>query len=438
MISKTLKNIAIVALSVSCSVLSAYPLDGTQESAIRRLEGYRLVQAANPKAGLAAGQLWSSDAIQLGLLDYAGPDFDQLEQDPALATALTTMLKKRDPSYSMVLVDITNPAQIRWAGLRPDLKQNPGSVGKLMCMTALYYALANAFPDTDQREAILSQTLVRAGDWVYNEIHVVPKWDESAARNRFSVLNTADEFRLSEWIDHAISASANGAGSVIWREALLIHHFGSAYPVSDQVRTEFFTKTSKATLSEIARDVITQPMLEAGIDISNLRQGSFFTATGKMKVPGTTSYATPRELARWAFRLEQGRLVDAWSSLQMKKYLYLTKRRYRYAYAPELSAQAVFFKSGSLYSCKPEPEFRCGKYIGNKQNLMNSLAIVEGSEESDPHYISVLMSDVMKINSAWDHSRIAAATDAIVRTRKTIELRESASAHEMSEAGRSE
>ncbi len=122
----------------------------------------------------------------------------------------------------------------------------------------------------------------------------------------------------------------------------------------------------------------------------------------------------------------------------MKKYMYLTKRRYRYSYAPELNSQAIFFKSGSLYSCRPEEDFKCGKYIGNNQNLMNSVATVEGRQESDPRYIAVLMSNVLKFNSAWDHSRIAAATHELVRTRKPQALKETASAKEVAESGKSD
>ena len=122
----------------------------------------------------------------------------------------------------------------------------------------------------------------------------------------------------------------------------------------------------------------------------------------------------------------------------MKKYMYMTKRRYRYVYAPELSRSAVFFKSGSLYSCRPEEGFRCGKYMGNKQNLMNSVTIVEGNQPGDPRYIATLMSDVKKVNSAWDHSRIAAATDEMIRTRQPQKLQEEASDKEMTEAGKSE
>jgi hypothetical protein len=60
--------------------------------------------------------------------------------------------------------------------------------------------------------------------------------------------------------------------------------------------------------------------------------------------------------------MEQGRLVDEWSSRQIKRLLYMTERRIRYAYAPVLHDAAVYFKSGSLYSCQKEEGFKCGKY----------------------------------------------------------------------------
>jgi hypothetical protein len=298
--------------------------------------------------------------------------------------------------------------------------------------------VSQTFPDTDERAMILRTAVSRAGDWVNNEIHVVPKWDEASQRNRFSVVNENDQFRLSEWIDHAISASANGAGTIIWREAMVIRHFGRDYPVSDDARQAFFSGTPKSELSALARAVITEPLVDAGIDVTNIQQGSFFTGNAKRKVPGTVSFATPRELARLLFHIEQGRRVDAWSSLQMKKYMYLTKHRYRYSYAPELSNEAIFFKSGSFYSCRPEEGFKCDKYMGNKQNLMNSVATVEGRQSSDPRYIAVLMSNVLKFNSAWDHSRIAAATHQLVKTRRPQALKESASAKEVADSGKSD
>ncbi len=428
--------LALVAMAMAPAPLAAYPLDGESEaeSGIRRLAGYRAAQQA-----LWPGQTWAGSEISLHLAGYDGPDFDALPEDPQLAAFLARNLRARDPSYSMVLVDIADPGNIRWAGLRPDLKQNAGSVGKILCMAALFHALAEAFPDPADRARVLRETVSPAGRWVSNEIHKVPKWNPTAGRNLHSVIVPPDRFRLSEWLDHAISASANGAGSIVWREAMLIREFGPAYPaLSDEEREDYFRSTPKAKLAEQARALIVEPLGAAGIDTANLQQGSFWTSTSKQIVPGTVSFATPRELARFAFRIEQGRLVDEWSSLEMKKYMYLTKRRYRYSYAPELGDSAVFFKSGSLYSCRPEPGFACGKYLGNARNMMNSVAIVESRDGAGPHYIATLMSNVLKFNSAWDHSRIAAAVHETLRTAKPQTLRDTASEKEMHDAGTSE
>ena len=439
-----MKNLSIrtaiaggTALLIHATVF-AYPLDGGDESGIRRLQGY-LLEQDNPKAAkLAPGQLWSADEIRLKLVGYDGPDFDELPQDPDLTAFLTENFRRRDSSYSMAILDMSNPENLRWAGLRPDLRQNAGSVGKLLCMTALFHALAEAFPDVGDRARILRESVSPAGKWVSNEIHKVPKWSDAERRNSHSTIKPSDRFRLSEWIDHAISASANGAGSIIWREAMLLRHFGAEYPMSDEENERFFKETRKSELAELAQAVITEPLEAAGLDIRNLQQGSFWTTNSKAMIPGRVSFATPRELVRLTFRLEQGRLVDEWSSLEMKKYMYLTKRRYRYSYAPELKDEAVFFKSGSWYSCQAEEGFVCGKYMGNVRNLMNSVAVVEGKDEKGSHYSVALMSNVLKFNSAWDHSRIAAALHATIQTNTIQSLRETASQAEMQDAGKSE
>jgi hypothetical protein len=76
--------------------------------------------------------------------------------------------------------------------------------------------------------------------------------------------------------------------------------------------------------------------------------------------------------------------------------------------------------------------------MGNVRNLMNSVAIVEGLGESQPHYLAVLMSNVLKFNSAWDHSRIAAAVHETIRTKVPQTLRETASEKEMQDSGKSD
>lgn len=436
-----MRRIALCAALLTCSAFAySYPLDQGAGSGIRRLAGYQAAQQAEKGPKLPKGALLAGQDISLSLSSYAGPDFDAVPADAVLQGALEGALKQRDPSYAVVLVDYSDPSTIRWAGIQPDLRNNAGSVGKLLCMIGLFDSLARAFPALEDRARILREVELKAGDWVIGDHHQVPRFDPETGTNSFAVLKPDDVFRLSEWIDHAISVSANGAGSVIWREAMLLRHFGRRYPQTWQQSEAFFATTPKSELSHLALQVVEEPLRQARIDTDSIKQGSFWTKYGKQQVPGTQSYASPRELARISFRLEQGRLVDSWSSLEMKKYLYMTKRRYRYVYAPELHSAAVFFKSGSLYQCVPEEGFRCGKYMGNKQNMMNSVTLIEapaGAVDARRYLVS-LMSNVLRFNSAWDHARIGAAIDEIVRTRKTTAIADQGSAGQMLDAGRSD
>ena len=55
-------------------------------------------------------------------------------------------------------------------------------------------------------------------------------------------------------------------------------------------------------------------------------------------MPGTgDSYGTARELMRYLLRVEQGRLVDVFSSREIKRLIYVTEVRIRYASSPALA-----------------------------------------------------------------------------------------------------
>ena len=108
--------------------------------------------------------------------------------------------------------------------------------------------------------------------------------------------------------------------------------------------------------------------------------------------------------------MEQGQLVDDWSSLELKHLLYITERRIRYGSSGALRSSALYFKSGSLYSCEEEEGFTCKKYHGNKRNHMNSVAIVETPAGQDRlYYMVVVISNVLWKNSAVDHRNLARA-----------------------------
>jgi hypothetical protein len=438
---KSAKWVALLSLGLGSTLVQGYPLDG-DDSGIRRLQGQRALQELKGAPKLHPGALLSVNDIRLHLREKLDWNLDAADRDPDLQQALEAVFKARDPSYGVVVVDYTDPGAIRWAAVREERPQMPGSVGKILCMTALFDGLRRAFPDDiEARRRLLREHWVEATDWVVSDSHKVPRLNQAGTLD-YAVIRPGDRFTLGEWVDHMVSPSANAAASTVWKEALLVRAFGADYPPLPEQEAAWFRSTPGAQLRDLAQAVINDALLAADLNPDELRVGSFWTQTAKRKVPGVGgSRATPRELARWLLRLEQGRLVDEWSSLEMKRFLYMTKRRYRYVYAPELARAAVYFKSGSLFRCVPEEGFKCGKYMGNAQNAMNSVVIVESPAAAGPtqkRYLVALTSDVRKVNSAWDHSRLGAAIEEIVQTRRSVKVKDSGSEGEIKSSGKSD
>ncbi|MFQ5742320.1 MAG: hypothetical protein ACE5HV_01895 [Acidobacteriota bacterium] len=402
---------------------AAYPLDGYRRTGVRRLRAYQMVQEGLISGRrLPAGALMPIDSIHLHLIDV-NPDFDitgSTARSPALQEGLEEVFEQRSPEYSIAVLDITDPSGPAYAAIRETEPYLPGSVGKILVVGGLFAALAAAHPDPGDRLRVLRDTSIRADRFIRNDSHTVPIADLEAPSLVHRPIRLGDTFSLFEWIDHAVSPSSNAAGATVWKEAMLLRHFGRDYPPSARVEETFFAETPKKELQELALDTLEAPLRAAGLDVSRLRQGTMFTLGGNEVVPGTSSYATPRQLLRWLLRLEQGRLVDPFSSLEMKRLLYFTRRRYRYAVSPALDRAAVYFKSGSFYECKPEPNFRCRKYRGNVTNVMNSVAIVENPARPQPGemqrvYLVAMMSNVLRKNSAEEHRDIATAIDQLIR-----------------------
>jgi len=204
---------------------------------------------------------------------------------------------------------------------------------------------------------------------------------------------------------------------MVMRDAMLLRHFGREYPVTEERLHAFFKDTPGAELTRLFQQTFWEPITRNELKLDQIRQGSFFSAQGKRNVAGGgNSYATARSLMQLMLMMEQGRLVDEWSSRQLKRLLYMTERRIRYASAPELKDAAVYFKSGSLYKCKAEEGFTCGQYKGNVINYMNSVAIVEQEiEGSKLHYIVIVISNVLRINSAQEHQSLGTAIHALIK-----------------------
>ena len=393
----------------------AYPLDGYQDTGIRRVEAARLsVLGEMPGRQQPPGALLPTKYVDLRLLEY--PDLELPQPDPEFTAKITELLGSKRDRYGIAVLDLSVPAHPVYAEYRGDYQQNVGSVGKLLVGLAIFQALADIYPDDiEARKRILHDTIITADKFIQTDSHKVRLWNAETGKLTRRPLHLGDKATLWEWLDWMLSASSNAAAATMMKEAMLLVHYGKQYPVPDAEAIQFFHITPKKELGQLSVKTFHEPVTRSGLSLDHLRQGSFFTRYGKSLVPGTTSYGTARELMRYSLRMEQGRLVDVFSSRQIKRLLYMTERRIRYASSPALSESAVYFKSGSWYGCKPEPGFVCRKYRGNKRNYMNSVAIVESpAGENRLHYIATLISNVLYKNSAVDHQTLGTRIHRLV------------------------
>lgn len=395
-------------LAASVTQCPAYPIDGYADTGIARLEGFRLAREGKVAGNrLKPGALLNTDQVQLRMQQHA--DFQLPASDERLTRKIKNLLGAEAKQYSVSVLDLSDPEHPVLAEHNPLARRNPGSVGKLMVALAIFQTLADLYPDDiEARKRVLKNTLVTADGFIRTDHHKVPFWNPEINRMPRRPLQAGDTDNLWSYLDWALSASSNAAASMVIRELLLLRHFGTAYPVSAQQQQAFLHDTSRSELGALLLDSLLTPVTSNGLDVDKLRQGSFFTAEGKRLVPGTNSICTTHELMHYLLLLEQGKLVDAWSSLQIKRLMYMTQWRIRYASSPALNEAAVYFKSGSLYRCKPEEGYECKKYQGNVENLMNSVAIVESpAGEPKMFYLVALTSNVLKKNSAVEHQTFA-------------------------------
>ncbi len=403
------------ALAAWPMLARAYPLDGYPKTGIGRLEAQRLIQVGEMPGGKRpSGELLPLSMVDLRLLDHRAMNLPA--SDPALTERLKKLIGSNVDRYGIALLDLSDLEHPRYAEWNGHQRQNPGSVGKLVVALAIFQALADRFPDdVAARENLLRTQMITADAFCVSDHHTVPFWNPQTRSVSKRPIRPGDTASFWTYLDWMMSPSSNSAAAMLERTLVSMAHFGQRYPVSAEEEQKFFAETPKKQLSEIFLKAIEDPITRNGLDLDELRQGSFFTHQGKQLIPGTSSYATPRALATYTLRLEQGRLVDEWSSREIKRLMYVTERRIRYGSSGVLWPSALYFKSGSLYSCAPEEGFVCKKYHGNKRNYMNSVAIIETPAGQDRlFYMVAVLSNVLRKNSAEDHRDLARAVHSLL------------------------
>ncbi len=217
---------------------------------------------------------------------------------------------------------------------------------------------------------MLRDTVITADDFAHSDHHTVRFFDVENRTLTRRTIQDGDQGSLWEYLDWMLSVSSNSAAAMVMRDAMLLRHFGKDYPVSEEQIHAFFKDTPRGDLTRLFQQTFWEPVTRNGLDLDQIRQGSFFTAQGKKNVAGGgNSYATARSLMQLMLMMEQGRLVDEWSSRQLKRLLYMTERRIRYASSPALKDAAVYFKSGSLYKCKEEAGLQVRPVHGQRDQL---------------------------------------------------------------------
>lgn len=395
----------------------AYPYDGYSLTGIRRLLRLQLIMEGiikDTRPVLGAQRALSE--IHLNLQNVKGDSLSTFPAaDPALQKSLNALFPNRDESYSLCLLDITPGKPLRYAYRQDKRTFMPGSVAKLAVIAGLFNELQKLYPDSfKKRQELMKTRMVRAGKWANYDSHTAPFFNVETHKLTKKVVGENDTCSLYEWADHMISVSNNGAASIVWKEAMLMHAFGHEYPPSAEQEVAFFKNTSKSKLMEIAMHVVNDPLRDMGISKEEFKLGSMFTKDAKAMVPGEGgTIASPIGMMKFLVAMERGLIVDQRSSLEIKRLMYSTDRRIRYAASTALTDAAVYFKSGSLYHCKPEEGFECEKYMGNIDNYMNSVVVVE--QPDGTIYMVTLMSNVLRKNSANDHFEVASQVDKIVR-----------------------
>ncbi len=396
----------------------AWPLDDADSTKIRRLAFQR--QAASGEfsiAGQPPGARLASDDVDVRLPRSA--TFDLPGIDPGFTRSVVTLLADRADDYSVAVLDLTDPTSVAYAEHRAAVHYSPASLGKLLIALSWLQALADHYGDDyDARWRNLRALEITADDLVSNDHHKIIHWDRTQATAQRRPLMPGDRGSLIEYLDWMISASSNGAGSMLLKHGMLWRRFGAAFPPDAAAGKQYFEGATAMQKSALLRDTLNDAVLRNGFNPQDLYQGSFFTRGGRALVAGESSRANARELMRFLLHLEQGRLVDGFSSRVLKKLLYVTERRVRYAAAPALADAAVYFKGGSWYRCEEEAGFECGQYRGNVINLMHSMAIVEAPAQSRRlHYLVVVMSNALRRNAAYDHQQLASAIHGLIEAR---------------------
>src|SRR5210317_656848 len=200
-ISSRLSSALIVLSLVSIAItVMAYPLDGYEETGIRRVEGARLANEGLAIGGFQPpGAMLTTEQVDLRLLGKG--DMVLPPQDAEFTAQIIALLGEDKAGYALAVLDLTDPDNLRRAEYRGDYKQNVGSVGKLLAALGLFQALADTWPDDeDRRKQILRDTVITADDFAHRDHHQVRIFDVDSRVLTRRTIQDGDQGSLWEYL----------------------------------------------------------------------------------------------------------------------------------------------------------------------------------------------------------------------------------------------
>ena len=407
--------ITLLTASITLGLFFLYPIDGFESTGISRLlYVYKAVNGDKPYKRIPPGALYKLEDIKLNLEYCEGKAVDDiLVEDEDFSNAVKKLIP--GGNYSITVLDMSDMSNLRYAEHNENKGYQPGSVGKIVVLNALFTELAKIYPNSwKKRVDLLKSKRVASGIFGTGDHHTIPVYNMETEKQVKRTVVASDEFSLYEWLDHMVSVSNNGAATVVYREAMLMNAFGKNYPnLTNEKALQYFKDERRDSITNLSHRVMNAPLRDLGIEEMEWKLGGMFTRpSGKYVGRKGGSIASPKGLMKFLVKLEQGVVVDKKSSLEMKRLLYMTDRRIRYAQSKKLDSAKVYFKSGSLYKCDRDKNPNCGKYMGNVFNYMNSVIIVE--HQNGKKYIVCLMTNVLNKNSAWAHLDLAGKIDDLI------------------------
>lgn len=413
-----MKQLFYVTLTAAILIsfgFTLYPIDGYESTGIKRLYQIRKMQLDSvPYNRIPFGAYKKLKDIKLNLTSIKKDSIDALlVEDKDFSKKINQLFPGN--GYSAAVMDISDPNHLKYSGFRENVGYQPGSVGKIAVLLAVMDQMAKLCPDSwEERAMHLKEIKVSSRYWGTGDHHTIPIYDIEKDKLIKRQVIASDTFSLYEWLDHMVSVSNNGAASIMYREAMLMAAFGSDYFFLTAEKAEkYFEETRRDSLTNLAHRVVNEPLRKLGITEEDWKLGGMFTRpAGKFVGRKGGSSGTPRGLMKFLVQLEQGKVIDEASSLEMKRILYITDRRIRYAKSSRLDSAAVYFKSGSFYKCDRLKDPNCKDYAGNVYNYMNSVIIVE--HPNNVKYIVCLMTNVLNKNSAGAHMYLASKIDDLI------------------------